>query len=506
MKIEKEYLEEHRVRLTVDVEAEQFEKAKRRAAKNLARKVRIPGFRPGKAPYNIVARTVGEEAIVEEAIDLLLDELYPKALDEAEINPYGPGKLTDIPSMEPPRFVFEIPLAPEVELGDYRTVRLDYEAPTVTEEQVQETLQNLREMAATLEPVDRPAQEGDLVYIVISGRRADAAENDEDAVIMKESRFPLLIATEEEVQKAIEEGETIPGEPYPGFNRELIGMSAGDEKTIEYTYPEDAEDEDLRGAKAVFQVRLEEVKERQLPEIDDEFAKTWSEDYETADELVAGIREMLQEQAEEEYNAEYRDQVVEQIIEEAVIKFPPEMLDQEIENILDDLKGDLEARGLTLEQYLQFREIDEDALREEVREVAEKRLRRGLVLDKIASEEGIEPDPQDPAMMERIQDVLRQLSITMDPKEFQRLLRDQQWTQGLLTELLVGRTIELTLERLQAIASGQADAEDADAQAGQEEAAEEAGEQTETEAAEEPRGEADAEEAPDEEPEEPANA
>ncbi len=462
MKIEKELLEEqHRVRLTLELESEHLERAKQRAARKLSRKVRIPGFRPGKAPYAMVARAVGEETIVEEAVDMLLNEWYPKALEEAAIEPYGPGTLKEIASLDPPRFVFEVPLEPEVELGDYRAIRKPYQAPQVSEEEVQQTLENLREMSATIEPVDRPAQEGDLVYVLVSARLADADPDDPDAILYQDERYPLIIPTEQEAEEARQAGETLPGEPYPGFARELLGMAADQEKTLTYTYPDDAEDESLQGKTVQITVKVEEVKARRLPEIDDDFARQWSEEeFETAEDFIAHIRGLLQERAQTDYDEQYIEEVLEEVIAGATIKFPPEMLEKEVTLLMDSLNEEVEAQGMTMEQYLEAQEMDADALREKVEEVARQRLRRSLVLDALADAEQIQVAGDDEVAMERMKELFQEAIYQyQDPKEALKAMKDPEFQRAIAIQALIERVIELTMARLKAIASGQAEAE-----------------------------------------------
>ena len=168
MKIDTQPLEDHQVKLTVEVENEKLSEAKIRAARQLAKKVKIPGFRPGKAPYQVVVRQIGDAAILEEAMELLIDDIYPKVIEEADIHPYGPGKLEQIVSTEPPTFEFVIPLEAKVVLGDFRSIRRPYELKEIPEQDVENVLDDLRERQAVIEPVDRPAQPGDLVDVRLS--------------------------------------------------------------------------------------------------------------------------------------------------------------------------------------------------------------------------------------------------------------------------------------------------------------------------------------------------
>ena len=160
-------LEDHQVKLTVEVEPKPFEDAKQRAARKLARQVKIPGFRPGKAPYPVIVRHLGEAAILEEAIEILVDDIYPQAIKEAEIVPYGPGALEKIVQMDPPVFEFVVPLKAVVEVGDYLSIRLPYDLPEITDDKVEEIITSLQDRQALIEPVERPAHEGDLLRVQV---------------------------------------------------------------------------------------------------------------------------------------------------------------------------------------------------------------------------------------------------------------------------------------------------------------------------------------------------
>ena len=222
MKIEKEQLEDHQIKLNVEIDAEPFENAKRQAARKIAKKVKVPGFRPGKAPYNVILRQVGEGAIVEEAMDILIDDIYPKVLEEAEINPYGPGSLEKVESLDPPTFHFVVPLAPEVELGDYKALELAYEIPEVTEEEIEEQIATLRQQQAITEKSEEPAKEGDRVFFQISAKRAEISEGQEAEIIPE--RFNSSI-----IEK---KGEEQNQWPFSGFSANLKGMSIDEEKDI----------------------------------------------------------------------------------------------------------------------------------------------------------------------------------------------------------------------------------------------------------------------------------
>ncbi|HEB64152.1 MAG TPA: hypothetical protein ENJ02_01235, partial [Chloroflexi bacterium] len=243
MKIETTPTDNHEITLTIQVETEEFERAKRRAARKLSRGMKIPGFRPGKAPYNVIVRHVGEAAVIEEAIDQLADELYPKALDEADISPGAPGILEEITEMDPLTLVFTVPLEPEVKLGEYKELRIPYEYEAPSDEDVDEYIDTLRQQQAVVTTVERPAQEGDIVHIVLNAEWVDAPEG-EEAAILKDRHVPVLIEAEET--------DTTDEWPFPGFSRQVLGLSSGDEKEAEYEYDEEASSEMFRGKKVHF--------------------------------------------------------------------------------------------------------------------------------------------------------------------------------------------------------------------------------------------------------------
>jgi trigger factor len=469
LKIEKQTLEDHQVKLTVEVEEKTFEDAKRRAAKKVSRQTKIPGFRPGRAPYNVVVRQVGEPVILEEALDMLVQEIYPKIIEEADIQPYGPGKLENVESTEPPVLEFIVPLEAEVDLGDYRAIRKPYEPEEVTEKQVDEVIEDLQERQAILEPVDRPVEEGDVVYTQLSAERiqSDSATEEadetqentqepEDPTLIPERPATILVRPEEaQESKQSDEEESEEDEPeewpFPGFSRQLIGLSKGDEKTITHTFAEDTQFESLRGVEAVFHIRVDDLKSRTLPELDDEFAKLFG-DYETIDELRAEIRSQLEEQARQKYNESYEDEILEQAVEEASIQYPPQMLEDEVESVIHNLEHRLENQRMDMDLYLRSREMSMEDLREEVLPVAEARLKRMLFLYELAKAEDIQLDQaeiQTEATL-TMQNLKRTLS-----EEDARKLSNRQVYNNLVTNVMADMITQRATERFRKIASGE---------------------------------------------------
>ncbi|HHH83350.1 MAG TPA: hypothetical protein ENL35_10225, partial [Chloroflexi bacterium] len=246
LKIEKQALEDRQVELTVEVPRERLEGAMRAAARRLSQQTKIPGFRPGKAPYQIVLSKFGEEAVFEEALETLGQEVYHHALDESEIDPFAPGIMDEIVSRDPLIIRYTVPLAPEVTLGDYRELRIPYETPEIQDDAVEEVMEGLRERQALIEPVDRPAQPGDVVVLDIYGELTSPEEG-EDPVLVDAKGVSVLA----------EEKTTF---PIPGVLQYLEGLEAGGEVTFEHIFPDDYESEDLRKRAARFTIKCVEVK------------------------------------------------------------------------------------------------------------------------------------------------------------------------------------------------------------------------------------------------------
>lgn len=442
MKIENTLLEDHQIQLTVEVEPELLETSKRKAARKIAQKVRIPGFRPGKAPYTVVQRQVGDAAILEDAIDVLLDDVYPKILEEAGVAPYGPGSLQNITSMDPPTFEFLIPLEPTVELGKYRDIRLEISANEVDPSDVDRALENLRERQAVLEPVTRGAQEGDLVYLTLEATRTDEEDPDKKQVLAPR-KYPFLI------EKA--DADTTEEWPYPGFSRNLIGLEAASEKGFEHTFGKDYEIEDLREVKVTYQVKVEEVKARNLPELDDAFAKSIGR-HDTLAELIEEVKTSLQENLDQETNSEFENQMLEKIVAGATIKFPPQLLEHETGHMLEDLEQQLRQQGLEMDMYLKTREMDLAALKEELRPRAVERLERGLVLVEIAKAEEIQVPNE--TIEERLNETLGQIRQVFPEDEFRRFTAGEA-LQNLASRIASDELSRLTFERLRKIAAGE---------------------------------------------------
>jgi trigger factor len=450
LKIETENLENHQVKLTVEVDSDQLEAAKRKAAKKLAKRIKVPGFRPGKAPYGVIQRQVGDAALFEEGLEILVNDIYPDVTKEAEIEPYGPGNLENVVSIEPLTLEFVVPLMAEVELGDYHEIRFSYELPEITDQEVEAVEDDFRQRQAVEDTAERPAETGDHVYVKLSAKRYEEEGESEAGNLIEERSSSMIIADEE--------ADTSTEWPFDGFSRELVGMSPGEDKTLIYTFPEDSQFETLRDVTAEFSIEIEDIKARILPELNDEFAQSLGE-YEDLESLEKDIRESLEQRTEETYNAEYDDQIIDAILEGSTIKYPPQMLDSEINNVIQQLQSRLANQGLDMDIYLKTRDLDEQGLRDETIPVAETRINRSLILLEIAQKEEIEVSEEELQQeTERTLDSITRFMSESDRKQFDSPNAMINLAGNIYAEMRMNRT----LEYLRSVAKGDIEKEPAD--------------------------------------------
>ena len=449
MNIEKTIQEDRQAKLTVEYTNLEFESFKQRAARRIAKDTKIPGFRPGKAPYSVILNRYGEGAIIQEAIDILLDDDYGKILEQAEIKPSGMSSLETIESYDPPKFIFMVPLEPEIDLKDYKEIRKDYKPEEFDVAQVDEFVENLRRNAATIIPSEHPAEVGNLVYFNLSGEFLNPAE-DEDASITDKTPQQVVIPAK---------GEGSDNEwPFLGFAEQLLGVSAGETKEIQHTYPDDAEDEDYRGKTAVFSVDVQSVKELELPEVDEDFIKSMG-DYDSPEAFRESIEEHLRKDQQEEYDSQFFNDLLAEIIENAKIVYPPQMLEHEEEHVLDDIKSRLANQNMDFETYLKLRETDEETfVKEEVEPVAKQRLERSLVVDALIESEELKLNQE--MLKQNINQVMAEVYYSGNAQDMQKKLGQDDFSRAISMEG-VQRTMGAQLqERLKLIATGQPIPED----------------------------------------------
>jgi len=431
LKIETQRQEDCTLTLTVEVEEERVRPALQAAARRLAKQYPIAGFRPGKAPYETILRHFGEGAIYEAALDDLGQKVYEAALEQEKIEPYAPGQLADM-QLKPMVLKFNIPLRPEVTLGDYRALRVPYTPPDIADTAVDEALERLREHHAIIEPVDRPAAMGDVTILDVNAF-INEGENPSDFLLADKDVGALL---EEDAEW-----------PVRGFPAQVVGIRAGETRKFDLPFPEDYPNSSLKGQLGHFEVNCKEVKSRTLPEWSDELAKEIGE-YESLEDLRAKVREELRTRAEEDSGDAYEKQVVEQLVEQSTVQYPPVILERELDGMLEDFDARLRQRRLTLDDYLKIEGKTKEELREENKPRAVERLKRALVLGKVVEQEKLTVNAED------IEEEINHLSAPWGGErsaEMRRLLSTDQARGSLALDVLTDKA----LERLAALARGE---------------------------------------------------
>lgn len=443
MKLEKSILDDHQAQVVVELESERVEAARRRAARKLASRGKIPGFRPGKAPYDVIVRHYGEPAVYEEAIDLLVDEVYPEMLKDADINPAAAGLLEKVEGTDLPKLTFRVPLAPEVVLGDYREIRAPYEYQPPGSDKLEQALTELQQMYATTETVERAVEAGDFVLMDLNS----ATES------LKRTGFAAVVRAEDRQDEI----------PFPGFSRQLVGLKAGDSKKILHEFPQDIVDAALAGQNVEIEAIVKAVRSMTLPALDDAFAKTVG-NYESLASLKNMLTKEIEDRARAEYDDEYFTKLVDKIREGAGIKYAPQTLEHEAEHVVDEMRQRLAQQRLDLETYYKMRNTTaEKFLEDEAKPVARKRLERSLILDEVARQEKIEVD--NGALDQEFNSTLidlqsrgLKLNAIRGGKQGQQRVAEAVAVQS-ASRLLTRRS----LERLKQIATGEYHPEDADA-------------------------------------------
>ncbi len=403
MNIQTERLENHTVRFTVEVGAERLEQAMRSSAARLARRVNIPGFRKGKAPYKVLVSYLGEGPILEDAVENLGNEVYKDALKQSDFETYGPGSLDNFELKPQPTFTFVVPLAPTVDLGDYRSVRLAYEPPVVEDEAVNRSLEALRNQRALIEESHQPVAAGNQVHVkVLAKLLPQSGAESSDKAQGEASADKVLIDRDNIAVRLTDEGEIM-----PGFTQALLGMTVGERREFELSFPDDAEKyPEMHGRRVKFDVTVNKIETVTLPELTDDFAARVTETEDTPLtllELRMRIRERLQASADDDAKAEYAMAVLEKIVEQAQVSYPEALLEDQIDYMLQHLDSELRQRGLTLQDYIRISGKTVEELRADQRESAEKSIKRSLVMHELEHAEQIVVTDEDlDAEIERI--------------------------------------------------------------------------------------------------------
>jgi len=402
-----EHLENHTARITVEVDPERVEKALRLAGRKISQKARIPGFRPGKAPYEMVERAFGREYILNEALDTLGQEIYREALDESQIEPYAPGSLEDIQTEGGLKLTFVVPMRPTIELGNYREeIRVPYDVEEVTDETFSKALEEVRQSNAVVEDVDRPAQLGDQItfdhfeVVVLADEKAEAekpaeenteseaeAASESDDAEEEDENGERLLIHQHNFERVLRDDDD---DLFPGFSAHFVDAKVGAELEFTLTLPEDHDVEDLKGRTLRVEAVVEKIQSRTVAEWSDTLAETLSEGkLKTMLEYRVDLRQQLENQAK--YNADQKvaDEAMKKLVELAEFHYPEEAVQDYASEVLNELDNILQQQGLRLADYMRIMNKTEDDLRVEYRDRAVERLERSLALSEFVKQEGL---------------------------------------------------------------------------------------------------------------------
>lgn len=430
MSVKWEKLEKNQGVLTVEVDAQEVAIALVKAFKKVVHKVNVPGFRKGKVPRKIFESRFGIESLYQDALDILLPVAYGNALDESGIEPIDRPEI-DVDQMEAGQnliFKATVTVKPEVELGEYKGLEVPEKDFSVSEEAVTEELSKVRERQAELIVLEEGVVEnGDTAVIDFEGFVGEVAFEGG-----KGENYTLEIGSNSFI---------------PGFEEQLVGMKKEEERKITVTFPEEYQSEELAGKEATFNVKVNELKRKQLPELDDEFAKDVSE-FDTLDEYKADLKKKLEEKAAQDGETYTKDTLVELAAENAKVEIPTAMVEHETEHMLKDFGQRLQMQGMNLDLYYQFAGLDEAGLREQFKSDAEKRVRVNLTLEAIAKVENIEVNEEEIATeMEKMAG-----TYGVSVEEVKESLAGQGQLDSLKSDLKIRKAIELLVNNSKTVA------------------------------------------------------
>jgi trigger factor len=428
-------LPESRVRVDAEVPSAEVERSLDRAARQLGRDLRIPGFRKGKVPTPVVIQRIGRDAVLDEAVRGFLPQWYVDAVDAAGIAPVGEPSLDvgDLPARgEPLTFSIEVGVRPKAQLGEYKDLEVGKAEPDADEAGVEREVDALRDRLARLEVVERPAQEGDFLTVDYVGAI------DGEAFAGGEGRDQMI--------------ELGSGRLIPGFEDQLKDASAGDDVTVKVTFPEDYGAEHLAGKDAEFAVNVKEVKAKQLPDVDDELAEEAG--FDTLDELREDIATRLRETEERRIDAEFRETALDAAVAGATIDVPDALVEARAGELWDRMLHSLSHQGITKDAYLRIAGRTEEDLLAEARPDAEQQLRREAVVAAIIEAEGL--DASDEELLEALAPTAQREGTT--PKKLFDRLRSSGRLDDLREEVLARKAIDVVADTAKAIPVEQAKA------------------------------------------------
>lgn len=423
MSVQVEKLEKSMAKLTIEVDSDQFNKAMEQAYQKSKGKIAMPGFRKGKAPKAMIEKMYGAGVFYEDAANILIPDAYEAAAKESELNIVSQPEIDVVQIEKGQNFIFTATVAvkPEVTLGKYKGIEVEKKTAEVTEEEVTAEIDRARETNSRMITIDdRAAQDGDTVVIdydgYVDGEQFEGGYAENHDLVLGSHSF------------------------IDGFEDQLVGKNIGDEVDVNVTFPESYHAEELQGKPAVFKVKIKEIKVKELPELDDEFAQDVS-DFDTLEEYKADVEKKLLENKEAALSREKEEEVISQIIEDATMEIPDQMVDTQSRQMMQEFAQRIQAQGLSLEQYMQFSGTTPQMMQEEIRPQALLRIQSRLVLEAVVAAENIE------ATEEEIAEELEKMAsmYQMEIDKLKELVGEEEQKQIAL-DLAVQKAVNLVVE------------------------------------------------------------
>ena len=423
MSLQVEKMEKNMAKLTIEVSAEDLDKAMQNAYQKAKGRISIPGFRKGKAPRKMIEQMYGKGVFLEDAANALIPEHYSKALAECDLEIVSQPKI-DVTQVEPGKpFIFtaEVATKPEVTLGDYKGLEVPKSETEVTDEEVEAELKKEQEKnSRTITVEDRAAENGDTATIDFEGFvDGEAFEGG------KGTDYPLTLGSNTFI---------------PGFEEQLVGANTGDHVEVKVTFPEDYQAKDLAGKAAVFKVKVHEIKKKELPEINDEFAQDVSE-FDTLDEYKEDVKKGIAEQKEKAVRQEKQEKIIRQIVENAEMDIPDPMVVTQTRQMMDQFAQQMQSNGLSMAQYYQFTGLTPDGLLEQMKPQAQKNIENRLVLEAIAAAEGITASEEE--VEKEFANIAERYGLTVD--KVKEIFADEE-TENIKSDIAAQKALDMITE------------------------------------------------------------
>lgn len=426
MKVTTEKIDNHKVVLEITVPQEEVKKGLDLAFAKLSKKINIPGFRKGKVPRNVLISKIGKQALLEEAFDIVAPNALNKALVEQNLDPVVRPEVDIITLEEEKELVFKATIVPkpEIELGEYKNLKVEKNVEAVTEEQIQNQINNLLNNNAKMVVAENAEiKDGDFAVIDFKGFvDGEAFEGGEG------KGYPLQIGS---------------GSFIPGFEEQLVGAKAGDERDVNVVFPAEYHAPNLAGKAAMFKVTINDVKRKEMPTLDDEFVKDVSA-FNTVEELKADIKANLEKVAAEKAENAVKSAALKQASDNCKVELPEVMIENRINHMIEELKSGLEGRGMKFEQYLEYVKMDLDAIRNNYREIAAENVKADLMLEAIAKAEDVKVEATD--LADEVENMAKAYGAT--PEQVQSIIQQQGRINDLINTVVRKKAVQIILDNV----------------------------------------------------------